>query len=444
MIGKPFLPGGIVNSATGALFTYTVQCEISKGCAGFPKLVTAPEFNPDVAMRHMDLYSVSHIIAYWKKTKNAMDKQPDWELARRVKDYNIYRRKGGAAPWVFVPENRPAFLRTDNWKERAIEWFSVPNVLEEPFVFLEPGEEIPDPELTQEFDLAAYFGVLAESRSDPTEIPCWSMLGPFFHEPDIENPYEWNPVDDREEGLRPGRPMKGVAWRSFFREGKIDVDTMLNPSHHLVVYAYAGLYADKPGPARLLLANDDEMVLFFNNQRVKESPRHEVERPAIADVELREGRNDLIIKLNQGVGGAFYHARVQTPDGDPVPGLRFGPDPLGPAPATPATFAPTPKNCDVNITRFDDQEVRFTTSCLGEPHIVKYSWFMNWKVKGARKIYQVSPNFMLVYPRENEVVLTYGSVGVDIFSRILTLIGYIALAFLFFRSWRERKTESAS
>lgn len=427
MIGKPFLAGGIVNSATGSLFTYTIQCEISKGCAGFPKLVNPPGFNVDVGLAHMDLYSVSHFVAHYNKLKKAMADRPGWTLAKKIRDYHVYARDGGPTPYVVVPEHHPALLRTALWKERAVEWFAVPALLDRPFAYVDPGADVPDPEVGPEVDLATYFGLMSDGRADKTEIPSWSMLGPFFHEPEIDDPFDWNPTGEDEARLRPGRKVKGMDWTSYVRDGRVDVDAMINPSHHCVVYAYAGLYSDREQDAVLLFAHDDEVRAYLNDQHLGDWERHEPENAAKARVRLRQGRNDLIVKLNQGVGGAFYHVRAQTEDGGTVPGLTFGPDTFGASPATPPAFKPTRKDCRIDVAIFADDEIRFTTDCVGEPHMIKMSYYPNWKVEGARAIYQVSPNFQLVYPREREVRLYYGSTPVDMAGRLLSAIGFALL-----------------
>lgn len=436
MIGKPFLVGGIVNSATGALFGYTVQCEISKGCAGFPKLVNAPGFDLDAGLRHLDLFSVSHFVAHYDRLQQEMVGRPGWTMVRQIADYQIFARDGGPTPLVYVPEHHPALLRTDNWKERAIEWFALPALLDRPFVFVEPGEDVPDARIGPEYDLATYFGLIADRRPDRTEIPSWSMVGPFFHEPELKKALDWNPTGEDESKLRPGRDVKGMTWRSFVREGKIDVDAMLNPSHHLVVYAFAGVYSDREQNAVLLFAHDDDVAAFWNGERIGKFRRHEPENPAKKTVRLREGRNDLIVKLNQGVGGAFYHVRIQTEDGEPVPGVTFGPDVFGASPATLPAHQPARRDCRVEILKFADDEVRFTTDCPGEPHIIKQSYYPNWKVEGASRIYQVSPNFQLVYPQGGEVRLFYGSTPPDVIGRVMTFVGYALLACSFL--WKRR------
>ncbi|MDD4073402.1 MAG: glycosyltransferase [Desulfobacterales bacterium] len=58
-------------------------------------------------------------------------------------------------------------------------------------------------------------------------------------------------------------------------------------------------------------------------------------------------------------------------------------------------------------TRIDHLQIRFRTTKIGMPHLVKVSYFPNWKVRGANGVYPVSPHLMLVIPRQSEVVLTY-------------------------------------
>jgi len=59
-------------------------------------------------------------------------------------------------------------------------------------------------------------------------------------------------------------------------------------------------------------------------------------------------------------------------------------------------------------TRLDHLEIRFTTNKIGVPHLIKVSYFPNWKVTGANGIYPISPHFMIVIPRQREIILTYG------------------------------------
>jgi len=71
-------------------------------------------------------------------------------------------------------------------------------------------------------------------------------------------------------------------------------------------------------------------------------------------------------------------------------------------------------------THLEPMRIRFTTNRVGWPHLVKVSYFPNWRVKGANGVYPVSPHLMLVVPRENEVVLTYGRSGWEVCGFLVT------------------------
>jgi hypothetical protein len=53
------------------------------------------------------------------------------------------------------------------------------------------------------------------------------------------------------------------------------------------------------------------------------------------------------------------------------------------------------------------EEVRFETDAIGQPHVVKVSYFPSWEAKGARGPYLASPSMMIVVPTQREVSLRY-------------------------------------
>ncbi len=71
-----------------------------------------------------------------------------------------------------------------------------------------------------------------------------------------------------------------------------------------------------------------------------------------------------------------------------------------------------------------NEEVSFSTTCLGMPHIIKISYHPYWAVSGADKIYLVSPSFMLVFPKEENVKLAY---RYPVIFYLLPLLGLIML-----------------
>jgi hypothetical protein len=61
---------------------------------------------------------------------------------------------------------------------------------------------------------------------------------------------------------------------------------------------------------------------------------------------------------------------------------------------------------------------------------VKTSYFPNWKVSGADRIYRVTPNFMVVIPTEEHVRLSYGYTPVDQLGYGLTGAALLGLVYL--------------
>lgn len=86
----------------------------------------------------------------------------------------------------------------------------------------------------------------------------------------------------------------------------------------------------------------------------------------------------------------------------------------------------------------DNESVSFSVDRVGEPVLVRVSYFPNWKVSGADGPYRVAPNMMVVVPTEREVSMTFGASFVDRFAYVLTLGGFVGL-YLIRRDDRRRR-----
>ena len=102
---------------------------------------------------------------------------------------------------------------------------------------------------------------------------------------------------------------------------------------------------------------------------------------------------------------------------------RSGPLPLTSLPREPLA---RPGELAATSNRTGD-EISFTTDRIGEPHIVKVSWFPNWKVEGAKGPWMLSPGLMVVVPTQSEVRLSYRDTPVDLAGKALTVAGVGAL-----------------
>jgi len=83
----------------------------------------------------------------------------------------------------------------------------------------------------------------------------------------------------------------------------------------------------------------------------------------------------------------------------------------------------------VEVILTSDDSLTFTTQNLGQPHLVKISYFPGFKVTGAKGPFLVSPSFMMVIPFQNEVTLKYGYNLWDKIGLALSLISSIYLLY---------------
>ncbi len=80
------------------------------------------------------------------------------------------------------------------------------------------------------------------------------------------------------------------------------------------------------------------------------------------------------------------------------------------------------------------ESISFNVDRTGVPVLVKTSYFPNWQAHGARGVYRVTPNLMVVIPTADHVTLTYGYTAIDWLGFILSLLGLAAVVLL----WRMR------
>lgn len=79
-----------------------------------------------------------------------------------------------------------------------------------------------------------------------------------------------------------------------------------------------------------------------------------------------------------------------------------------------------------------DDEIFIETNWTQKPLLIKVSYHKNWKVEGARKIYHVSPSFMLIYPESEHVRLYFGYGTSDYLGRCLTMLGVVIVGASFY------------
>lgn len=84
---------------------------------------------------------------------------------------------------------------------------------------------------------------------------------------------------------------------------------------------------------------------------------------------------------------------------------------------------PIKGNCSVS-ERISEEEVSVQTDCVS-PLLVKVSYFPNWFVEGAEKIYLASPSIMLIFPEKEDIRIYYGETLPDTLGNLFSVFGLL-------------------
>jgi hypothetical protein len=88
--------------------------------------------------------------------------------------------------------------------------------------------------------------------------------------------------------------------------------------------------------------------------------------------------------------------------------------------------------------------ISFSTTAVGVPHLVKVSYFPNWKARGADGPYWAAPSLMVVVPTEEDVVIEFGNTWAETTGMALSGVGLLGIGGFWLLARRRRKTEVVS
>lgn len=91
------------------------------------------------------------------------------------------------------------------------------------------------------------------------------------------------------------------------------------------------------------------------------------------------------------------------------------------------------QDCKVS-SQLEMETMTIHTSCPNIPHLVKIAYNPGWKATNADGPYLISPAYMLIVPRENDVRLDFDVSGPKKLGQCLALLGVIGLLLIFFKS----------
>ena len=93
----------------------------------------------------------------------------------------------------------------------------------------------------------------------------------------------------------------------------------------------------------------------------------------------------------------------------------------------------------VSAVKVGTQTLSFHVSRVGEPVLVKISYFPRWKVTGATGPYRVSPNLMVVVPTSKDVSLIYASTPALFWGNVLSDVTVLAGLIVLWLALKRRK-----
>ncbi|HUW33703.1 MAG TPA: DUF6259 domain-containing protein [Planctomycetota bacterium] len=152
----------------------------------------------------------------------------------------------------------------------------------------------------------------------------WYVAGPFLNTNRSGFATEYPP----EKGVDLGATYKGadgidVRWRRILREGEptsqpgpVNLHKQFWVTTNVCAYAYTTIESDRPRPATILAGSDDTITVWLNGRKVlaKDVYRAAVPDSDEANVSLKQGRNEILVKVCQGSGAWEFFFRIVEPD----------------------------------------------------------------------------------------------------------------------------------
>ena len=254
-------------------------------------------------------------------------------------------------------------------------------------------------------------------------LPHWtngcigSMEGLYF-ESSATTPYHF--LNQSELSAVPSRAQRDLPYGALDVPRGVEHLQLMGVRYYLATSEAATAQADaaeeltrldSSGPWTIYEVADSELVAPLANQ------------PAVW-TDVGQGQGEWLEPSVEWYLDADAHDVLRAADGPPE-WQRIGVD-------EPAEAVPTEPVTVADIEAGDDR-ISFSVDEVGQPVLVRASYFPNWEVSGAEGPYRVAPNLMVVVPTDTEVSLHYGWTPIDLFAWFLTLLGLGGLVLLFRR-----------
>jgi HEAT repeat protein len=176
--------------------------------------------------------------------------------------------------------------------------------------------------------------VLAQCKTADIVKRAWALrgrpagAGPFIQDWLVCGPYRQAGVTGAvalfDIAFAPEKPGQPVQWKAMPRADVANLGGIFPDEMNCVAYLKTRIVAPEECDAALLLGSDDGVKAWLNGAVVH---ANNVDRGLVVDqdmapIRLKQGPNELILKITQGGGGWAACARIIGTDGKPVRGLR--------------------------------------------------------------------------------------------------------------------------
>jgi HEAT repeat protein len=187
-----------------------------------------------------------------------------------------------------------------------------------------------DPKLARETAIK----LLDQCKADEIVRRAWAIRGkpigevPFIQDWLVCGPYSKPGVTGAHAVFDlvfdPEKPDGAAAWKPIRSGNTVDLAAMFPEQFNCVAYLKTRIIAPQDCEAALLLGSDDGVKAWLNGTVVHSD---NVDRGLTVDsdmapIQLKQGANDLLLKITQGGGGWGACARIVGMDGRAIPGLK--------------------------------------------------------------------------------------------------------------------------
>jgi|GEM_PF-759468 len=183
-------------------------------------------------------------------------------------------------------------------------------------------------------------------------ITTWHLIGPFENERGGGFDMVYGPETNLDLSAEHSGKERMVRWRpapGVSPAGHVNLDALFKPNDQCLAYALCFLEAREAKTCALRLGSDEAVKVFCNGSEVfaLEARRLRNFDQDVIPLNLRKGKNALLLKICDRTGQWGFCARLTENSGAPLEGVAIGLDPAGYQP--PSSNAPPGQNASSDI-----------------------------------------------------------------------------------------------